>query len=660
MNKFSREQIAQELKRRGVLVEDSSSPQKERGNKFSREQIAQELRRRGIYLEPSFGQKATSLGKGLISGLGGGAIDTASLAYNVPAAIHNMQRETERQKEELSPEQRQRLQQIPSIPNPLEVASNVLFPGEASYIPSAQEGIEKGIDKLSGGYTKTPDSIKPLYEGVKFSGSLGGIGTLGKLAGKLGSKGLEKAAKVLGATKPSELAGAAATGTTIEATKDKLGDVGSLGAGLVAGIGTQFGGSLLKRGALKNIAVKQLSKKFRNEIYEAAKDINVPIPLAAVTDSKMVKFVNENISKYPYFGEKIHKAFQESSDAFQKSMENLLDSVGPSKSVEAKSNIKNLYKKAEEALPKNAVISSEKILNKIDEIRENFKSLAYDPESKGLLDFLEAIEKSTSIKSEYGRFSPPLPVSLVTNTKKNINRIAKGADEGIKAIFGDLNSALSETLQDYGKINPEWYGLLKKADKLFERYAKRKHVDKAFDGKLYNPVTEEVNYPSLIKTLMSGSKKETLQKTFGDNYENVEKFILAARGIQEGKRAVNPSGTASQAALYSFFGSVPYFLATNPYALIGHAATVGVVKKISDLLIDKEFIDLISKYSKDPTKTLEESINNFVKEKSGFSIQTLNHKINKIIHNNKDKDKDKDKNNSIEKINKFKERIKAK
>lgn len=345
MNNLSLKEAAiKELQKRGVSYEDNSSESNSFNTSSLKKAAIKELQRRSSLSQSSYTNDAVVLGKGLVSGLGGGAIDTASLLYNVPAGIHNFQRETEREKESLSPEKRNRLEQIPTIPNPLELASKAVFSGDAPYIPSAQEAIEKGIDKLSGGYTKTPANLKHIYEGAKFSGALGGIGGLGKLAGKLGSKGFEKVGKTLGATGGSELGGSAAVGTTISYLEDEspllslptaivagalttksLGGLPKLGEaikGTVTGKGTSLGDITLGRA----LAIK--GEPYL-PVIQAAKEYGIDLPFNVPLNSPVANFLANTALNTIYTAKEYNNIIEKAPKQLKDKFIDIIDRIHP-------------------------------------------------------------------------------------------------------------------------------------------------------------------------------------------------------------------------------------------------------------------------------------------------------------------------------------------
>jgi hypothetical protein len=551
----------------------------------------------------------------------GANVDLLGMLYNLLAESQNLNTEQEMNMsfgaDKLSPEQKQNYLESTKVPT----------------VGSLEQTIEEGL-----GAEHTP-----AYEGTKFAASLAGPGGVAKLL-KKAAPTTAKALSSIGSLRPADIAAAGAAGATMEATKDKVGELGSLGLGLGAGIGTQAAGSIAPgimqpRKAIRNLLAKQAAKKFKSEIYEAAKDINVPLPLVALTDSKMIKFLNENISKYPVFGERIKDAFQETTNAFQKGMGELLDSVGPLKNDQVKGQISKLYEKAREALPEDAMINTNKIVDRIKEIKEEFKALSLSEDTKKLFTKMEEIENGLSIKSSFGNFSPPIPVKLILNQKAEINRMLKDTDQGVKLMFNHLNDAFRETLEDYGKINPEWSNTYKKAEKYYATYAKRKKIDQTLEGKLNNPISEEVNYPSFIKSLKTGPKKEILEKSFGkENYPTVEKFINVARSMHKGSQSVNTSASATINSVFAFGASVGATIITmSPTLFAANMATLKGISSVSKLLVDKDFVELISKFAKEPTTTTAEHIEEFVKKRSGVSLQTLNHKMNSLLNKKEEK-----------------------
>jgi hypothetical protein len=524
---------------------------------------------------------------------------------------------------------------------------------QVPYVGSLEHKIEEGL-----GVKKTPS-----YEALKFASSLALPGGAAKLTAK-GAPAISKTLGAIGSTKPIDLGAAAAAGGTIEATKDSLGQLGATGLGLGAGIGTQLGAGLLK-GAVKDINPSKLltseystelakplaravvktgivnPKNFKREIFEAAKDSDIPIPIAAVTDSRLIKYLNDNIIKFPYFGDRLKSAFQESNTKFQQSMENLLDAVGPASNPEIKSNINTMYNDLRDSLPKNAMVKPDKLLTKIDDLKDKFKAFAYSEDTKRLLSLMDDIESGIKIKSKFGNITPPVPLDLLLNQKAEINRMLNSTDEGVKLMFRNLNSGIKDTIQEYGQINPEWIKKFNDTEKYYSKFAKRKELDKRLENKVWEPKSinnEEVNYGGLLKELKNTKNQNLLEKNFGEEgYKNLNKLVKVAEGLNESKKSLNPSGTAVIGTVTAFMAGLAKGAISVPAAF----ANLGTLEVIGRALSSNEFTKLVAKYASDPKPKLADRLKDILEKRSGMSIQAIMKTLNENPTKNSGVDKNK-------------------
>jgi hypothetical protein len=347
MNNLSRSQIAQELQRRGINPGEIFFPMNEVPSSPSRKElIAQELIKRGIGpdtklpLQSNIAHETASLAKGALAGLAGGALDTAALVYNLPAMLHNWQESQRQQIETLPPEKQKLIKSIPQIGiDPFPKGT------EAPYIPSATEAIEKEIDTLSGGYTETPPELKHLYEGVRFAGSLASVGGLGKAAGKVGLKGLEKAGEAFGTLKPSQLGGAVATGTAMSAADEKLGTLPGLGAGIAAGalttkglkgiseLGKGLKGTITGKGpSLGDMTIgRALSIKGEPSlsVMKTAKEYGIQLPFNIPLKSPVADFLANTALNSLFTTKKYKDIIEKSPLQLKEKFINIIDQVHP-------------------------------------------------------------------------------------------------------------------------------------------------------------------------------------------------------------------------------------------------------------------------------------------------------------------------------------------
>lgn len=246
-------------------------------------QSLKDLGARELQPETSIGKSSAVLSKGAAAGSLGSIPDTLSMLYNLPAKAVNYART-------IDPELLQGSDLAPMSPHQAELPM----------IPSATEGIEKGIDELTGGYTKTPKSMKSAYEGVKFASGLAGPGGLGKLLEKGGRYALSKVPNAIGSVKPSMIAGSGLAGvTTSELENSPLAStLGGVGVGVTAPWLLRNVGKL--RNPL-NAAAEGIGRAtgFNTKKYAQNAELGLPVSVGTVSNYTFPNQVEMLAAKYP-------------------------------------------------------------------------------------------------------------------------------------------------------------------------------------------------------------------------------------------------------------------------------------------------------------------------------------------------------------------------
>jgi hypothetical protein len=275
--------------------------------------------------EYSLGRKAAVLAKHYGSGFVGAIPDTAAMLYNIPAAMHNVAVETNK---DIDP----RLQAM-ALGDPSIYARPLPGGVEAPLIPSATEAIKQGVDSATNKYTETPEDMKHIAEGAEFLGSVSGPGVVGK-ALEGGKKGLDIAGKALsklGSTKPAELAGAFATGTAMSAANEAgYNPATSMGIGLLSGSGATKAFSSIGNAGKNLTHWASLRKELLengvspDDINAIAKKHNITLPFNLKVDNNLAHFISNVILKTP-FTTKRYK--QQMEDASKSMVDAVLDNI---------------------------------------------------------------------------------------------------------------------------------------------------------------------------------------------------------------------------------------------------------------------------------------------------------------------------------------------
>lgn len=377
------------------------------------------------------------------------------------------------------------------------------------------------------------------------------------------------------------------------------------------------------------LKIMGLSPKGLNiEAAQAARDLGIDLPAAALTESKLTGLIDQFVGKTPYFGNKLQKKYLNAENQTKDALNKIYEDVGPSRTPEIESEINNLFDKRIADLPKDAKIKPTNLKNAIDDIKIDTAILS--PDEQNLLNSLEIlrneIEPSSKLISQYGSIKIPLQeinVSKLVGTKKSLNSIIKwDMDEGIKNQLRHIQEELSKDIAEYEKINPEWYQSFKEADSLFGKVAKREKLEGLLSNKSINAATDNLSYNALSKAINSPDKNALLKKQLTpETYEKIQKLGAVAKAMAIKNRNVpNPSGTAITSAIGGYLGAF-----YTPQAIAGAIGTAGATK----LLTDKKLLDLALKLAEKPNTLNVIPFNKRMKEITGYSAVALSKQLQK-------------------------------
>lgn len=571
-------------------------------------------------LDDSWGKFAARSGKSLMAGGLGGTADLAASAYNLPAAVANAKTATLKA-QNVDPEAYAVAEsmggEIPYMP----------YRGEVPLIPSAAEAIEQKIDQATGQYTQTPEQEKWFQEGLKTGAALLTSGGLGALAEKAGFTGLSAFFKALGSTKPSTIAGGVAAGSTLEAaTEAGMSSPEALATGVGAGVATEVGASLLNpknitKGVMKSVGLGK--NQLKREALESAEKLGVELPAAAATDSKLMGFLNQYASKMPFVGDFLREKFQTASGQYQKAFKSLLDEVGVARDDLLTQKINQLYEHSHTLIPEGDVLVPGQSLKALQEVRKKIKSTLYSEGTQKLVSKLDDMEKNLLLDQ---RFPLPMPVQEIINQKKELNKIIKWdkPEADVLNLLKRIQTATLEDLKAYGETNIPWYQAFQKAERKFEKVAKREDLEKMFETKITDPVTKEVKYAQIAKLLEDRKFAKRLENNLGkQGVKKLEDFAEVAQAMAVAEKNIpNPSGTA-------MVESVKKWIAGIGSALVGQASLPALAASgvsaygLTQLLTSKRFLNKALQFAKEPTETLAQQIEKIVQDETGVALQVL-------------------------------------
>jgi len=377
-------------------------------------------------------------------------------------------------------------------------------------------------------------------------------------------------------------------------------------------------------------------KRMNIEAAEAAKDLGIELPAAALTDSTLTGLADQWVGKTPFFGNRLKKKYASTQDQTLKALNDIYDKTGPLKAPEVEAQIANLYNEAASTLPKDAVVKPTNLKKAIDDIKINTAILS--PDEKNLLQSLETIkheiEPTSKLVSQYGPIKVPLQeydVNKLIGTKKSLNSMIKwDMDEGVKNQLRKVQKAISRDIAEYGKANPEWYQNFKEADSLFGKVARREKLENLI-GKSFNSGTDNLSYNALSKAINNPEKQALLKKQVDpETFDKLKKLGTVAKAMAiKSANIPNPSGTAMTTATLGVVSG----LITNPVATLsgsGIGAVIGA-QAASQLLTDQRFLDLALKLAKKPNNSLTATaLNKRLKDITGYSAVALNNEIGRL------------------------------
>ena len=580
---------------------------------------------------------AARTAKSLGSGLVGGTADFISMPYNLAATMFNALKESKLAKD-------------------LDPASRAMLEAEGFYlgesgspdiptVPSAVDAVDHGVDSITGGYTQTPENEKSIHEGLKAFGSMASVGGAAKGAVKFGANKIGNVLEKFGSTKARDLtAGAISSGVTSYAMENGQNLPVAFGEGIGAGVVAQ---SILKNAFKLPTKLAGFGKdSLKLDAIESSKNLGVDLPNIAATSAKLPNFGYNLLAKAPFLGDELKNNMQTASTQFQKAWGAMLDSVGAPKTEELSKEVSAAYASVKKAIPKDAAVMPSPMLNAIAEIEQELQSTFHAEPTKKLFtimkDIKEALVPKVKLPEGFEKYPKvvqdqiltelkkditvaPIPVKVLLRQKVELNKAMRDknifdrTDTDSLGWLKKIQGATNETLEEYGAQNPKFFKELKQADEKFARTAKREDLDDLLSGKIHDPHTGEVAYTPLVKVLKDRGRQKFLKNKLGDsNYEKLEDFVNVAQAMDAVQRNnPNKSGTAVVTATIGF---VQYLAGANPTpAILAGLGAYGTTK----LLTNKRFLNLATKFAKEPTEPLAQKLNALVKESTGMTSQAL-------------------------------------
>ncbi len=385
--------------------------------------------------------------------------------------------------------------------------------------------------------------------------------------------------------------------------------------------------------------------------------IGVDLPGVAATDAVLPAAAHNLISRVPYFGDQIRESLTKTGEKYQQSFSKLLDQVSPPLKEELSQAAQKIYTPLEKLLPATDTIDPTPWLEEIQRLETKLKSVAKSEPTKKLLSVFKEIKKNLSdhfpeeVLPEYlatasetvkkslekqlpnsGASNKAIPVAEVVRQKIEFNKMMKDknlfdrSDSDSLSYLHKLQAVTKDMLEQYGNTsNPAFLKALKQADQQYGAYAKRQNLEELLEEPLKGLITEQPQYPALIKALQKKGNQKFLRNNFGEeNYKKLKDYVDVAKAMESIKRNnQNPSGSGWVGALASIAGGL---YAAPAYTTGLLAATQGGTK----LLTSKKFINLAHQYAKKPSETLAKKLETIIQETTGKSATILNQELGEM------------------------------
>lgn len=570
--------------------------------------------------QPTLGNRIASGVKSVVSGAIGAIPDSLAAVYNIPTMAGNAA--VDLQNHPSAIKAKERLMQLD--PSTYKFDESTKRP----LIPSVTEGVNKGIDTLTGGYTDTPqDGQKHINTGIEFATSLYAPG---KLAQNVANKGISKVAGYLGSTNPWQVGAAGTAGTVMSGMQDSG---ASTGQTLAAGAAINLIPGITPSLARGTFSLAGLGKNNLDvNTVKAAKDLDITLPKAVASNSKMIALADQFLSKAPIAGDIMQKRYAKIGEKVIKTLDDAYDSIISSKELQGvDKKINDLYDKSRTMLPQDAIVTPSNTLDKIEEIKNSIKTASPSADEQTLLAEIGKIE---NFFAPYGSKNIPASVDYLVGTKKSLNGTIKwDMDQGVKNRLKEIQHALQNDIGEYGKTNKDWYKYYTGADELYSKVAKREQLEYLLTGKSTNQATGEVTYSNLSKVMHADKTASQLKKLVEPEvFDKLQKLGTVSRAMAiKNKNLPNPSGTAPTQSLINWMTGITGAGAYKVGALEPMTAITGVLGAtgVAHLLTDKKSLDAAIRLVESGEKAAVTDFNKRMKAITGYTPITLIRELNK-------------------------------
>lgn len=334
-------------------------------------------------------------------------------------------------------------------------------------------------------------------------------------------------------TATEALRGTAAATATAYAKAGGFGPIGQIAAAIVGDLGTQGAIEFFKNpkklaatiASIRTAFTPQDKLDLQKKIIKEFQDQGITSDLGTKTDSNLARMVQARLAASSFTGKKPHEFKAQLTEQILDQYKEIAESLGTAKfetRAEAgeviqetlksiretdRNRVSEIYNKASELLPEKAFVRPDRIADKISKIEKSLKpgSLKSDAQRK-VLDVLDTIKRDITDAS-----GAPFQADVkdLINTKHAIYDIVDYEEiGGVKSLLKSLAKDVDDTINAYGKENPQFLREKLRADKEFAQHAK------TYRNKTINQLLRTENTESIVNKMKSPSGYKKLEKAF--------------------------------------------------------------------------------------------------------------------------------------------------
>jgi hypothetical protein len=517
--------------------------------------------------------------------------------------------------------------------------------------------------------------------------------------------------KAIAPTAPELLRGAGAGAALQAAEEGEFGPIGTLAAavaGDLLGHGASQIGKIGKelitkpKETLAKAAAKftaSEAKELQREIIKDFRNSGIQADLGTITDSNLVKWTQSRIAQSGLTGKAAQELKDLTTTQIKDKYKQIADTLGEAKfssQHEAGEVVKdaitrlreadlnetrNLYKNAEQSLPRQAYVNTSKINGVIDKLEKSLKpGQVKSTEQNVVLGVLEKLKRDVR-DSAGGSMSGN--VKDLMNNKLGIQDVINyEVQGGAKQLLKEVVKEIDKAIISHGKDNPTFAKNYINANKRFANHAKtyrnrevqnmlnsldpatimnkmnsvqgirsiekalkaspegkeiinnlkRKKLDDVIANKLVDSTTQQVKLGTFSKLLEKGKNREIIKEILGEKaFQRLEKLQKNAGRLADAADKfynASKSGTtiADATVVMQVMKDLGHLLYGNPWPFIRTVGGVQALKKISSLIANPQFLKLTEEAILASEKGTQEQLI-FSFERLAPYLEQINHQV---------------------------------